>query len=109
MWQWWNYAKGGHQEVALWIGMYRMRFIVAGDFNTSDVEMEVSPWLQRVHGRLVRPRDVQKTCFQGKGSLIDYAIVSQGAEGLIKDLEAQQQRVSDQDVARHMKRCSAAA
>ena len=38
------------EAVALWTGMYRMPFIIAGDFNVPLEEMEVSPWLERIQG-----------------------------------------------------------
>eukprot|EP00974_Lingulodinium_polyedra_P095427 9247771-Lingulodinium_polyedra.AAC.1 len=52
------------QSIALWTSMYRLPYMLVGDFNITADDMEESAWLKHIGGRVVRPTGVTKTCFQ---------------------------------------------
>eukprot|EP00959_Pyramimonas_sp_CCMP1952_P017737 376442-Pyramimonas_sp.AAC.1 len=47
-----------------------------GDFNIPANDLDLSGFPQLARGRVCTPSDVEVTCAQGRGSMIDYVVAS---------------------------------
>ena len=63
-----------------------MVIVCVADWNLSPAELQESQWLQTVGGRIVVPSNSTITYHGGNGSLIDYAVLSDSAPGLMGKL-----------------------
>ena len=50
-------------------------WVILADFNMTPEEMLATGWPERVGGCIVTPRNVSATCDQGRGRMLDYAVV----------------------------------
>ena len=66
----------------------RRMVIAMGDFNIKAEELEASGILRALGLTRVKAENTDKTCTSGKGSCIDYALVTTGSVEAIVDLKA---------------------
>ena len=75
-------------EISAAIDGGRMMVIAMGDYNIKANELEASGILRSLGLTLVKAENTDKTCTSGKGSCIDYALVTTGFGEAIVDLKA---------------------
>jgi hypothetical protein len=59
-------------------------YMVVGDWNCTPEQLAETSWLNFVKGSVVAPNNVDYTCRQGQGSLIDYVVCSTALRCMIK-------------------------
>ena len=62
--------------------------VAIGDFNIKAEELEASGLLRALGLSLIRPENSKITCTSGKGSCIDYALVTTGYVDAIISMKA---------------------
>ena len=73
------------------VGLLDCEWIMIGDFNVPSEVMKAHWWPEKINGVVITPSDAVITCTTGQlGSLIDFAIVSRGFEGWIREFCAEQ-------------------
>ena len=65
----------------------KLPFILLADFNIEPEEWSKLAWLERNGAAVIRPEGVEATCRKGRGTLIDYAIVSKNIVPLVKSCQ----------------------
>ena len=63
-------------QLADFIKCLRVPFVVMADWNIEPYELVATGWDRFVQGTIVTPRDVTFTCNQGRGRMLDYAVVA---------------------------------
>ncbi len=64
-------------ELASWLKLFRLPWLVMADWNMSPSQLRAGPWLAKVGGQVVLPNDGVITCTAGAaGSLLDYGVAS---------------------------------
>ena len=63
-------------QLADFIKCLRVPFVIMADWNIEPSELVATGWDRFVQGTVVAPRDVTFTCNQGKGRMLDYAVVA---------------------------------
>ena len=76
-----SYARGGDltalaADAALVSRRGEVPFVLLADFNTDLLALSSTSWVRELRAAVVRPSNTGITCHQGKGTLIDGAIVS---------------------------------
>ena len=64
------------EEIELITKKGKLPFILLADFNVEPEEWNKLAWLERNGAAIIQPEGVEATCRKGRGTLIDYAIVS---------------------------------
>eukprot|EP00972_Heterocapsa_arctica_P083752 12341346-Heterocapsa_arctica.AAC.1 len=67
--------------------MLAMPWIIYCDWNNEPHELAASGWLGLTNSKIIIPRGAVATCSGGKGRLLDYLVVSRGAEYFVESLE----------------------
>ena len=63
-------------QLADFIKCLRIPFVIMADWNIEPSELVATGWDRFVQGTVVTPRDVTFTCNQGRGRMLDYAVVA---------------------------------
>lgn len=61
-------------------------WIAVGDWNCSPEELAAANWDQHLSADILRPKGGDITCISGRGRLLDYALLSKSACGLVTDI-----------------------
>jgi len=72
------------EEVSTFLGLLKAPFVVAADWNQVPVVVEESGWPRSVGGVLLTAPDLEATCNQGEGRILDYLCVSSCLAGLLE-------------------------
>ena len=75
------------EEIELITKKGKLPFILLADFNIEPEEWSKLAWLERNGAAIIRPEGVEATCRKGRGTLIDYAIVSKNIVPIIKSCQ----------------------
>ena len=61
-------------------------WIAVGDWNCTPEELAAANWDRQLSADILRPQGGDITCISGKGRLLDYALSSKSASGLVADI-----------------------
>ena len=62
-------------EIGACIQRLTVPFLILADWNVSPSDLHQRGWVEKVHGVIMTPSDLEFTCLSKTGSLIDYAVV----------------------------------
>ena len=76
-------------DIAAWLSLVSLPWIVLGDWNVEPAVVRDSPWLTFVRGKVVTPSNTSFTCTSGQeGRLLDYGVCSEDLEHQIISMVA---------------------
>ena len=88
--------------ISRFLSGYRGSYIICGDYNIEPDGMHELGWEVTAYSQYSTPRDSKVTCKVGRGTLIDYAIVSHCVKHGIKTMTVPEVPIATHVAVRHI-------